>query len=377
MWIGRNCCIGEGALLACNWKKNMKKIAFIVQMPREVSPGQRFRFELWEPVLEKHNIGISTYPFFDLNTYRKLYLPGYFFTKFFGVVKGFIKRFGILFKLKNYDYIFLQREFAPVGPPIFEWIAAKVLGCKIIYDFDDAIWIASTSKENKFASWLKACWKVKYICKWSYKVVGGNEFLCEYARPFNKQVIKIPTCVDTVHHHNRLKDQETEKVVIGWTGSHSTMKYLNELIPVFEALQQKYPIELVVISNRSPEFSLTELRNVSWQEKTEIEDLLQINIGLMPLDPDPWCEGKCGFKLIQYLSLGIPAVASPVGVNKIIIEEGVNGFLCTTHEEWVKALSVLIENKEMRTGMGKKGRAKIEKEYSVVSQAEKFIELFK
>lgn len=355
----------------------MKKIAFVVQMPREVSPGQRFRFELWEAVLEKHNTRISTYSFFDMTTYAKLYLPGFLFTKFFGVVKGFIKRFGLLFKLRNYDFIFLQREFAPVGPPIFEWIAAKILRCKIIYDFDDAIWIANTSKENKLASLFKAFWKVKYVCKWSYKVVGGNDFLCEYARSFNKQVNKIPTCVDTIHHHNRLKDQKTEKVIIGWTGSHSTMKYLNELIPVFETLQQKYPIELVVISNKAPEFSLIQLHYVRWQEETEVEDLLKINIGLMPLNPDPWCEGKCGFKLIQYLSLGIPAVASPVGVNKIIIEEGVNGFLCATKEEWLKALSALIENEEMRTEMGQKGRLKIEKEYSVNSQAGKFLGLFK
>ena len=352
------------------------KIAFVVQLPREVSPAQRFRCELWEPVLEKQDIKISTYPFLDMNTYSKLYLPGYFFTKFFGVLKGFVKRFGLLFKLRNYDFIFLQREFAPVGPPIFEWLVTKLLRRKIIYDFDDAIWIPNTSKENKLASWLKAFWKVKYICKWSYKVVGGNDFLCEYARQFNKQVIKIPTCVDTVRHHNRLKDQGTEKVVIGWTGSHSTMKYLNELIPVFETLQQKYPIELIVISNRPPEFSLPELRFVTWREKTEIEDLLQINIGVMPLDPDPWCEGKCGFKLIQYLSLGIPAVASPVGVNKKIIEQGKNGFLCTTQEEWVQALSILIENAETRAAMGKLGREKIEKEYSIESQTKKFLDLF-
>src|SRR5688572_14917509 len=98
MWAGGNCCIRKRALLACNWEKNMKKIAFVVQMPREVSPGQRFRFELWEPVLEKHNTRISTYSFFDMTTYAKLYLPGFLFTKFFGVVKGFIKRFGLLFK---------------------------------------------------------------------------------------------------------------------------------------------------------------------------------------------------------------------------------------------------------------------------------------
>lgn len=352
-------------------------ILFLVPYPMKHAPSQRFRVELFLPELDKTGICYSVQSFLDEKTWEQLYKGGGVLQKAYGVAKGFARRWKkVLFGLKKFDYVFIHREASPLGPPVFEWLISKIFRKKIIYDFDDAIWIPNTSKENRLVSWVKAFWKVKFICRWSYKVVGGNDYLCDFALEHNKQVIKIPSCVDTVGQHNRLKDQQTKKVIIGWTGSHSTMKFLDELVPVLKILKQKYPVEFAIICNKPPQFELAELRYIPWNESTEVEDLLKINIGLMPLDPDPWCEGKCGFKLIQYLSLGIPAVASPVGVNRQIIEKRENGFLCSTKEEWIQALSFLIENFSARAAMGKSGREKIEREYSVQSQSEKFLDLF-
>ena len=154
----------------------MKRIAFIVQLPKNVAPGQRFRFEIWEPTLKGNKFQVDTFSFFDERTYRVLYEKGFVLKKILGVMSGFLRRFFLLFKLWKYDFIMLQREFAPIGPPFFEWITAKILRRRIIYDFDDAIWIPNTSAENKLAGLIKCFWKVKYICKWSYKVVGGNDY---------------------------------------------------------------------------------------------------------------------------------------------------------------------------------------------------------
>lgn len=358
-------------------KDKAAHILFLVPYPMKHAPSQRFRVELFLPELDKTGVAYKVQSFLDEQTWDVLYKGGGFLSKAWGVIKGFARRWKmILSGLSGYDFVFIHREAAPLGPPVFEWIISKVLRKKIIYDFDDAIWIPNTSKENKLISWVKAFWKIKYICKWADKVVGGNDYLCEYARSFNKQVVKIPTCVDTVNRHNRLKDQQTNKIIVGWTGSHSTMKFLDEIVPVLTALQGKYNFEFVVISNKAPDFSLPKLRFVPWNEITEVEDLLQLNIGVMPLEKDPWCEGKCGFKLIQYLSLGIPAVASPVGVNTLIIEEGKNGFLCETKEEWSKSLSFLIEQEDKRTEMGMQGRSKVEKGYSISSQSVKYTALF-
>jgi glycosyltransferase involved in cell wall biosynthesis len=298
--------------------------------------------------------------------------------KAWGVIKGFLRRTkAMLMDVPQYDYIFIHREASPIGPPIFEFIISKIWRKKIIYDFDDAIWIPNTTNENKIVGWLKAFWKIKYICRWSYKVVGGNDFLCNYARQYNKAVILIPTCVDVAQQHNQLKNQQTGKVVVGWTGSHSTMKYLDDIVPVLKRLVKEFDIEVLIISNKAPHFTIPNLQFIPWKEDTEVNDLLQLNIGLMPLHNEVWSEGKCGFKLIQYLALGIPAVAHPVGVNKEIIQEGITGFLCATEEQWYHSLKHLITKEEFRKQAGVKGRASIVEKYSIQSYRDIFINLFK
>jgi glycosyltransferase involved in cell wall biosynthesis len=275
-----------------------------------------------------------------------------------------------------YDYVFIHREASPIGPPVFEWVISKLWKKRIIYDFDDAVWIPNTTTENKIVSWIKAFWKIKYICKWAYKVVGGNEYLCNYAKNYNSNVILIPTCVDVVNQHAGIKNQNTDKIVIGWTGSHSTMLFLNNVIDVLQQIAKEFDTEIIIISNRAPQFHFHKMRFIPWNESSEIYNLMEMNIGIMPLEDDPWCEGKCGFKLIQYMSLGIPAIASPVGVNKKIIEEGVNGLLCTTKEEWYNALAILIKSKNLRIQMGLAGRKKVETNFSLQANAGSFLALF-
>ncbi len=358
-------------------KTDKVKVAFLVPYPLRLAPSQRFRVELFLPELDKANIHYKLQSFIDEKTWYHLYNGGGFIQKSWGVFKGFARRWKfILFDLATFEFVFIHREAAPVGPPVFEWIISKLFRKKLIYDFDDAIWIPNTSKVNSFASWFKACWKIKYICKWAYKVVGGNDYLCNYASLYNRFVVKIPTCVDTVKYHNRIKNQHTEKVVIGWTGSQSTLKFLEKSIPVLKELKERFDFEFVIIANQAPPFELSFSKFIPWDEHTEVDDLLQLNIGIMPLDDDPWCEGKCGFKLIQYLSLGIPAVASPIGVNKNIIDEGINGYLCNSKEEWLKALTDLIEDAALRSQMGKDGREKVITNYSIQSQTASFLNLF-
>jgi glycosyltransferase involved in cell wall biosynthesis len=272
--------------------------------------------------------------------------------------------------------VFIHREATPLGPPWLEWIIAKVLRKKIIYDFDDAIWLADTSGVNRFMVRLKWQQKVASICRWSYKVSCGNEYLCEFARQYHAQVVLNPTTIDTQHYHNQLKNQTAQPLTIGWTGSHSTMKYLTSIEAVLQKLEQQYDFRFVVISNRPPEMKLKSIHFIPWKEATEVEDLLQLHIGLMPLPDDPWAKGKCGFKALQYLSLGIPALASPVGVNRKIVEHEVNGYLCASTEDWHIHLSRLLKDHELRTVMGEAGRKKVEREYSVKSNAENFLSLF-
>lgn len=352
-------------------------VLFLVPYPLHKAPSQRFRVELFLPVLTQAKIVYSISPFISTKTWHILYRGGSFFQKAWGIGKGFADRWiTVLFKAWKYEYIFIHREAAPIGPPVYEWILCKLLRKKIIYDFDDAIWIPNTSAENSIVSWFKAFWKVHYICRWSYKISAGNNYLCDFAKQYNKNVNLVPTCVDTDNQHNRMKEHSDKKAVVGWTGSHSTLKYLDAIVPLIAQLQDEYAFSFLVISDKKPDLHLKDWVFIPWQEQTEVEDLLKMDIGIMPLTADAWSEGKCGFKLIQYFSVGIPAVASPVGVNKTIVENGKTGYLCNSDEEWKVALVGLITDANLRKQMGLTGRTKIEREYSTSSMATTFLNLF-
>ena len=313
----------------------------------------------------------------DLKTWGVIYQGGGKLTKLRGVLKGFFGRWvTILFRSWKYQYIFIHREVAPIGPPVFEWILSRLFGKKIIYDFDDAIWMPDSTVETRLVSWIKCRWKIKYICKWSYKISAGNLFLQNYAKQYNANVVIIPTCVDTEVRHNRIKEHKKANLTIGWTGSHSTLRYLEIILPAIINLQQEYNFTFLIISNKPPAFELKNMKFLQWNEKSEVEDLLQMDIGVMPLPDNLWSEGKCGFKLVQYLSLGIPAVAGKAGVNKEIIGHGVNGFLCESVSEWKEALQKLLTDSSLRKALGLEGRRKIEQEYSIKSQKAKFLEFF-
>lgn len=353
------------------------KILFLLPYPLYKAPSQRFRVEAFFPLLEEKKVAYETDEFLDEVAWNVLYQEGSFVQKGVAVVKGFLKRFyTVLFVAPKYDYVFIHREAAPLGPPVFEWILAKVFRKKIIYDFDDAIWIPSVTEANKFAGLVKCFSKTGTICKLSYKISAGNKYLANWSKQYNQQVVITPTSVDIVNRFNQLKNVSSDKVVIGWTGSHSTLKYLDFIVPILQQLETEFSFEFLVICNQPPSFSLKSMRFIKWREETEIDDLLQIDIGVMPLYADAWSEGKCGFKLIQYLSLGIPAVASPVGVNKTIIEEGKNGFLCQSESEWHEALKMLMTNASLREQMGMEGKRKMEAEYSTQANAGVFLGLF-
>jgi len=356
--------------------KKKKEILILVQYPEKVSPGQRFRFELYKDVLKKNGFSITTKPFLDQTGYEVIHQYGFFFTKLLALLRGFLNRFLLLFSIKQYDFIFLQREATPIGPPIFEWLCTKLFKKKMIYDFDDAIWIKSVSDQNSLAAIFKNTGKIKKICKWAYKVSCGNQFLCDYALQYNSNVVYNPTCVDTVFRHNLIANHDVERITVVWTGSFSTMTYLEIVLPALKMLQEKYDFDVKIISNQKPSFDLKNIEYVEWTEENEVAELASCQIGLMPLSDDEWSLGKCGFKLIQYLSLEMPAVSSPVGVNNSIIEEGINGYFANSTLEWYLAIEKLILDKELRKKMGNSGRKKIIERYSLFSNEACFISLF-
>ena len=355
------------------------KVLFLLPYPLGHAPSQRFRVEMLLPLLANLQAEYTLRPFISSQTWNLLYKGGSELSKVSGIVKGYFRRlYTVLFEAPEYNVIFIHREAAPMGPPVFEWYLAKVLKKKIIYDFDDAIWIPNTSAENKLVTLFKANSKVRLICRWSGVISAGNNYLCKFAASNSDAcVVMMPTVVDTETRYSKAKKHDPGLVTIGWTGSHSTLKYLDMIIPVLRQLRKDTNFIFLVIADKRPDLNLDDFTFIPWNAGTEIEDLMKIDVGIMPVQPDEWAEGKCGFKLIQYLALGIPAIASAIGVNNEIIKEGLNGYLCSDEDDWVNALKKLINDPELRQRLGEKGRKKIVEEYSIEGNKEKFLSLFK
>ncbi|MEI9917916.1 MAG: glycosyltransferase family 4 protein [Bacteroidota bacterium] len=351
------------------------KILLLVPYPLGESPSQRFRFEQYFEVLSAAGHTYVVRSFLSPKGWNIIYSKGNSARKFFTILSGFIRRLWTLPSVTGYDRVFIHREATPVGPPVFEWIIAKVMRKKIIYDFDDAIWSTDNTSEGAFAKMIRWRSKVASICKWSFVVSCGNDYLCDYARRFNDNVVLNPTTIDTSYH--KPSSQTSSEIVIGWTGSHSTVKYIDSVVTAIQQLEKKYSkLVFMVIADAPPNINVSSLRFVPWNRQTEIEDLSKIDIGIMPLPDDEWSKGKCGFKALQYMAMEIPAVVSPVGVNTKIVTNGVDGFICNTTEEWITALEKLISDPVLRKQLGVAGRKKIESSYSVTSNTSNFLSLF-
>lgn len=357
------------------------KVLFITPYPYNSAPSQRFRFEQYFRFFKEQNIQYNQEPFLDEKTWTVFYKKGNLHKKIWGILKGIIRRHAIIFKFNRYDFLFIHREACFIGPAYFEWLYSKIFRKKIIFDFDDAIWLRDVSEANNSLAWLKRSKKTNNIIGYASMVIGGNHYLVEFAKTHNQNCYVIPTTIDLAYHQiNSLSNriETNEKIVIGWTGSVTTNRHFEMLLPVLKKIVVKYPdkIEFRTISNKETEHSGLPVRFKKWEKETEIQDLASFDIGIMPLPDDEWAKGKCGLKGLQYMALEIPTIMSPVGVNTEIIKDGMNGFLASTEDEWIDMLSKLIESRELREKIGKEGRRTVVEKYSVEANKQMYLDLF-
>lgn len=351
------------------------KIAFVTPYPRGVAPSQRFRFEQYFPDLQESGIDFVQYAFLSPRSYSRIYKGG-FLSKSLIAGIGFTKRIFHLFGSISADLVFIHREATPVGPPWFEFFLAKIFHKRIVYDFDDAIWLPDQGANQQIDT-LKSRSKVGKICRWSYLVSVGNNYLASYASDYKSKVTINPTVVDTEYHSISKKGNSGNPLTLGWTGSHTTAKFLEPWLPFLDRLQKEIPFKFIFISNQPLEHDYPWIEFVPWNIDTEIEDLLQIDIGIMPIPDNSWSHGKCGFKIIQYMSTGIIAIGSPVGVNNEIIEEGVNGFFLKDENQLRECLINLTNDNIDREQIRVNARATILEKYSRKSQQSSFLDMIK
>jgi glycosyltransferase involved in cell wall biosynthesis len=354
-------------------KRGLKNILFIVSHRSNRAPNQRFRYEQYLRFLEERGFHCVISALIKTQQEDKLfYNKGNYFSKIVLGVKMAFRRLKDVRRADQFDLIFIVREAFISGSIFFEK-RLKANGAKIIYDFDDSIWLNVISANNLFFSWVKDASKTAHIIGLSDLVFAGNFYLASYAKSFNSNVVVIPTTVNTdtfIPNYNKLK----EKITIGWSGSPSTIEHFEHAIPALVILKEKYKdkIDFKVIGDGHYFNDSLSIKGLAWNSESEVEDLQTIDIGIMPLPDDEWTKGKCGLKGLVYMALEIPTVMSPVGVNTYIISDGTNGFLADTISEWVHKLSLLIENPELRVKLGREGRQTVVNRFSVHSQKENY-----
>ncbi len=362
------------------WAPRMKKLLIVAPYPHGKAPSQRFRFEQYLGALNEAGVAWEMASFWSARHWPAIYRKGALSLKVFATMQGFAKRMLLLFTLGKYDVILIHREATPIGPPWWEYIASQWLGKRIIFDFDDAIWLPNNSQANEMmVGKLKTHGKTRRIISWSEKVLAGSDFLASYASAWCNRVTVVPTTIDTTLVHNRVKShQHTQLPVIGWTGSHSTLRQLTPLFSLLAQLRETQAFTLLIIADKAPDVMPSFAMFVPWNKDTEIEDLLRIDVGIMPLYDTDWERGKCGFKALQYMGLGIPAVVSAVGVNTEIVQHGVNGFVCESLPVqdgalWLESLTRMLSDHTLRGAMGADSRRRIVELYSVHAWRERFI----
>lgn len=354
-------------------------ILIICPYPECIAPGQRFRFEQYLPALAAAQYSIKIAPFLDAATMRVLYKKGHYLRKFAGVLLGFIRRSFLMFSIYKYGTVFLYREASPVGPPIFEYILF-MSGVRTIYDFDDAIFLARASKANKIAMFLKCAWKVSYISARANRVSVSNPYLESWVRAKNDNVTLLPTTVDLAYHvpNDAKKSVVGRKIVVGWTGSHSTVVYLQIVQDAIVQLSNEFDFEFLVICDVDP--ALLQIKNyryLPWRLESEISDLNQIDIGLMPIPDGEWERGKIGFKAMQYSAMGAVSVVSDTGSGNEVVEHGKTGFVISnTTEAWKTSIQYLLENPQCVEKMSREARTYIDSKYSVRVNTPIFLSLF-
>ncbi len=284
---------------------------------------------------------------------------------------GLLKRYLFYFHVIHADIVCVQKKLFTTA----EMIVLRRLAKYLVYDFDDAVMfkddVASERRtvrqQNRFATNL-----LHYDL-----ILAGNHYLADAAHPYNSNVHVIPTSLDTQRYtQHPCKDNKQKTVILGWIGSRGTLKYLKGIAAALDEVGRKRPeTRLKIIADAFIDLRQMPVDKISWSSETEVSELHTFDIGLMPLVDDPWTRGKCGFKLLQCMAVGLPVVASPVGANREIVTDGLDGYWAEDHSAWVEKLLDLIDNAGKREQMGQRARQKVEKNYSLQVAAERLMAL--
>lgn len=345
----------------------------VLILPRYEPKGasSRYRFYQYISHLKTQRWFIEVKPLLSNNYIKYLYedyqLP------LFEIILSYIKRMILLIRKRKFDIIWIQQEAFPWIPFWFEkfFLNGKA---KIVTDYDDAFFHRYDLHNLKVIR-LFLGKKIDNVMKISDLVLAGNNYIAERAAKSGaNKIVVFPSVVDTYKFKPGF-NSANKRFTIGWIGTPGTSKYLLEISNALKNVANG-DVEIVLVGAGNIRIDGITFSVRRWEESIEVEEINNFDVGIMPLPDTPWERGKCGLKLIQYMSCGKPVVGSPVGVNKEIIIDGFNGFKAKSNEEWLKYLNLLKSDKNLRLELGKNGRKFVEENFSLINNEEKLIKYF-
>lgn len=327
--------------------------------------SSRVRSYQYLPYLRSQGVDVAVSPLLD-DTYLSCLYTGEE-RRWLNIVQTYLRRVTALLRSRQFDLIWLEKEVFPWLPSVLERYMG-LLGIPYMVDYDDAIFHRYDAHPNPLVR-LFLGRKIDVVMRRATTVITGNDYLAERARLAGaKRVELLPTVIDLerykqVQSSEIMQRQKDGVFTIGWVGTPVTAKYLNMIGPALAEVSAKKRVRLVAVGLDTLSFGGVTVETRPWSEDSEAEQIRSFDVGIMPLPDHLWERGKCGYKLIQYMACGLPVIASPVGVNRQIVEQGKTGFLASTQSDWCNALTSLIDNRELALQLGRSGREKVAKDY--------------
>jgi len=331
----------------------------IVCLPRYVSRGASSRYRILQYVSGLQSAGhtVEVWPMLDDAYLEGLYHRGS--RSLCSLITGYARRLLSLPGMKRFEVAICEQELLPYFPA---WAEEGLVrsGVRLVVDYDDAAYV-------KYERWGFLRGKIGRIMRAADAIVVGNQHLARYARQFTNRVRVIPTVVQLAGYPQRRTASLGGEVRVAWIGTPITARFLWSMLPIFQRIQNAHPnlrFRFIGAGPMAPKDKL-QAEAPEWSEATEGQLLAECDIGIMPVEDNEFTRGKCGLKLIQYMACGLPVVASPVGANCEIVDDGVSGYLARGEDEWFQTLGRLVSDAELRRRFGESGRAKVERLYSL------------
>jgi glycosyltransferase involved in cell wall biosynthesis len=324
------------------------------------SPGPRYRVYQFVDPLRRLGVEMDVRSFTRPEDYAALFEPGHRALKVRWLAEGTLRRARDLVRARAYDVLLVQIWLHPMSFPPFD-LALKLIDTPLVYDIDDAYYLPTGRALDRLRgpNWLPR------LMRRAQGIMAGSEFLAEFCRRHNGSVRIVPTAIDTVRFSPRPPDVRA-RPVIGWIGTHSTFEFVERLFPVFQELARDHDFVLRLVgAGQGITIPNVNVESVPWTLAREVDYFRDLDVGLYPLFEGVPAQAKFGFKLHQYMSVGVPAVISDVGANRQLVRHGENAFLAATPGDWKEALSALIRSPELRHRVGAAARASLAESYSL------------